>query len=292
VPPVCIFAAGQGYKIICIALSNTSIEFLSGSMNRYCEQCTLVALYGPKTEPLATVLRACQRIVKVELGDDFEPYDLAQIHGTVVGFEQLPNSNWNWNFAKLRGRLEAIDIDGYLAHLRSSSKFPLSIQIGGFLRHEIPFVSRGQVPYERTFSIQGLKVVLIGWPTLRQLERGASKASGRQLEARQLSGDVDARLTEYPTYLADIRRLAENFGILHQYHGSPAELDNDFYLRLGVLRMAIEPNRTRMVEERLRHTLASWPPTLISVELSSLHVIAYEDEQLPSASSSILCGVE
>ena len=51
---------------------------------------TLVAYYGPKKPPaLATLLLEMQQLTRRHFGDSFEPYELDQMHATLIGLESI-----------------------------------------------------------------------------------------------------------------------------------------------------------------------------------------------------------
>ena len=219
------------------------------------KQATLVALWGEKPAPLAGLIRECQSLA----GEVLEvPYELEQVHATIVGLAHDPGDpRLNRNFLEHRGRREAMDLAGFLVHLRAAARLPWRVQIGGFAEGETPFSSRGQRPFERTFSIQGDKVVLIGWP----------------IASPSRAGTLD-----------ELRRAAQRFGILHAYHRTETDADDDFYLRVGLARPDLDAGVRARVEQRLRRHLAA-RPVVIEVTLADLWLAAYEDEALPVRST-------
>jgi len=52
-------------------------------------QVTLVSLYGDKQSDLAGAISKCQELVAQAVGKAFRPYDLRQIHATLVGLEDI-----------------------------------------------------------------------------------------------------------------------------------------------------------------------------------------------------------
>src|SRR4029077_17532962 len=128
--------------------------------------------------------------------------------------------NYNLNLARFRDRLEQIDLPGFLNSLRASPCFPICVQFGGFADRDYPFTSRELRPFDRSFSLQGTRAVVIGWPL-----RGKPSLSANSVS--QYSAVQEARL--YPTFIDDVRRFALNFNILHQYHREVNEIDNDLY---------------------------------------------------------------
>jgi hypothetical protein len=219
------------------------------------EQATLVALWGEKPAPLARLIRECRSLAGEALAI---PYELEQVHATIVGLAHDPRDpRLNRNFLEHRGRREVMDLAGFLAHLRAAARLPWRVQIGGFGEGEVTFTSRGLRPYERSFSIQGDKVVLIGWPVASPSRAGT---------------------------LDELRRAAQRFGILHAYHRMETDADDDFYLRVGLARRDLDASTRALVEERLRRHLAV-RPILIEVTLADLWLVAYEDEALPVRST-------
>ena len=51
------------------------------------KQLTLVSFYGEKNAEFAAWIRKIQQLLSAELGTDFEPYSLDQIHGTIIGLD-------------------------------------------------------------------------------------------------------------------------------------------------------------------------------------------------------------
>jgi hypothetical protein len=213
-------------------------------------QATLVSLYGEKSDVLRDLIAECQRRVAAAAGPEFQPYDVRQVHATLFGLERT-SSNFNLNFSKHRSRDVAMDLDGLAGFLRSTDLLPLRIQIGGFSKEDRPFLSRGLAPYERSFSIQNGHVVVMGWP------------SGSALD--------------------NLRREAQNFGILHAYRRTPEDFDNDLYFRIGL----IDPGRQHAIESEMREFLAS-KPTVIEIGRDQIGVAIYEDSTLPLATTEIV----
>jgi hypothetical protein len=203
------------------------------------------------------------------LGAAFEPYDLAQVHATIVGLEHIAGSiGRNANFRTLRGRSVEMDIPRFLDALRESSLLPLVVRFGGFAQTDSPFLSRGARPYPRSFSVQGEKVVLMGWPW----RAGTGGGPG-----------------DFPHSLDAVRRSAQGFGILHAYHRAQSDLDNDLFLRLGTIRRDdLDDDRVADLEERVRLHLSRMRPLVVRIGFDDLRVVCYRDERLPLASTLAL----
>lgn len=245
-------------------------------------QATIVALYGEKPEPLRSLLASLQADVADALGRRFKPYRLDQIHATIVGLERDERQATrlvNRNLATLQGREAAMDFAGLLAFVRTSSLIPFAVQIGGFAERDYPFTSRGARPFDRSVSLQGSSAVVMGWPVSAMPAAGQPQA--------QIAGEMAG--CRYPPSLAQLRRGAERFGIVHAYHTNAAGLDNDFYFRLGMIAApeTIEDGLAESVAQRLRRRLAVQPPVWASIGLSQLSVAFYAAPELPCATTQV-----
>jgi hypothetical protein len=241
-------------------------------------QITIVALYGEKSNDLAALIMRSQGLVRSVLGVGFKPYDPSQIHATIFGLERkIPTALYNANFSRYRGRDLVMNLEGILDYLRRSSHFPMQVQIGGFGKRDRPFVSRQASPYERSFSIQGDKVVMIGWPTGGQpFPRLAQTPSGLVREEKL-----------YPLTLDVIRRAAQAYGVLHAYHRALADTDNDLFFRIG---LAIDqPSLSEKLKDELeaeaREFLSNQPPLVLDICLAQLSVAVYEEDTLPRSTT-------
>jgi len=240
-------------------------------------QATIVAFYGEKPTPLTRLIGLCCEKVMGVLGKQFSPYEIEQMHATIVGIERAPGSTqMNLNFQRYRNRAAEMDLPGFLEYLRSRAPIPFSTQIGGLSDRDYPFTSRGQRPYNRSFSIQGDKVVVMGWPQMGQTAQQSRFAETHTPYQPQF----------YPSTLNEIRLEAQAYGILHAYHREPSDVDNDFYFRIGVLNSPQLAVSTQCkLEADLRRLLATEDPTIIDVGLSDLYVASYDDDTLPLIST-------
>jgi hypothetical protein len=242
-------------------------------------QVTLVALYGQKPSDLSELLEECQKQIAGELGGNFHPYDVTQIHATMIGLERtIGSTGLNLNLNKYRNMQGRMNFERLLGLLREGSVFPFQIQIGGFQNRDYPFVSRGQRPYERAFSIQGDKTVLMGWPI-----QGQPFGDGRT--------DVVTLIHEsriYPTVLDNLRRAGQNFNILHAYHRLLTDIDNDFYFRIGLIyNSPLNPLQQQKVENAIRQFLSAIKPIVLEVTERNVYIASYEDETLPLTSTKV-----
>jgi hypothetical protein len=92
-----------------------------------------------------------------------------------------------------------------------------------------------------------------------------------------------SRVRAYPPTLDRIRRAAQAFNIQHRWHRQPTDIDNDFYLRLGVFDARPSDADVRRAEDDVRAYLAQRQPFVQEVRSSDLQFVAYEEgeETLP-----------
>lgn len=241
-------------------------------------QVTLISLYGDKHQEFAAAITQWQQVVAQAFGSAFTPYDVRQIHATIIGLEQQRAPLYNANFAKHRGREIAMDLTGFLTYLRGCGHIPFAVQLGGFANRDYPFTSRETIPYERSFSVQGDKVVVMGWPV-----RGEPCPAS---PATPAAGVPAAEI--YPPTLDLIRRAAQDFGILHGYHRTVTDMDNDLFFRIGLLDpKATTPTATIALEAQVRQLLSTQRPLVIEIRLEEICIATYEDDRLPVASTRI-----
>jgi hypothetical protein len=226
---------------------------------------TLISFYGPKPRAFGGLIGDCQEEVAKCLGAAFRPYDLRQVHCTIASLDRIGDTGiFNASFLEFRDRRVEMDLAGLTAYLGSMGG--IQIRIGGFAESDSPFVSRGQSPYQRSFSMQDGKAVVMGWP----MER---------------SGQLEI----YPPRLDSLRRELQRFGILHRYHASEADIDNDFYLRIGLYDPArIPPAAMARVEHRLREFLSHRPPVIFPLGLADLALAQSDHVTLPPATTTLL----
>lgn len=231
-------------------------------MNR---NVTLVAFYGEKPEPLSALIDAVQSLARRLLGNDFAPYAMEQVHATIVGLEGARCETGefvNANYVSLRGESRVMDLLRCLEHLQRTPLLPFTVRFGGFRKDAAyPFISRGEHPFARSFTTQGARAVLMGWPASAQ---------------------------SYPQTLAHLRRELETFGVLHKYHAAPDALDNDAFMVVGQIRRNPGDDAAiRNVIASIREQLAA-TSTDILVDASSLRIVSYVDPSLPLDTSTAL----
>ena len=243
-------------------------------------QITVVALYGDKSSDFTALITRCQELGRAVLGAGFRPYDPSQIHATIFGLERKIGSTfYNANFSRYQGRDLVMNLEGILDYLRRCGHFPLAVQIGGYGKRDYPFVSRQARPYERSFSIQGDKVVVIGWPI-----RGKPL---QQPPATQSAWVQEVRL--YPLTLDVMRHAAQVHGILHTYHRALTDVDNDLYFRIGLLvdQTSLTERARDTLETEARQLLSTQPPLIVDIPHEQVAVALYEEDTLPRSSTRV-----
>lgn len=223
---------------------------------------TLVALYGPKPRPLADLLSVIQTELINQLGDAFTPYSQNQIHATLIGLEgyRTGAGNLSSNLLDSAGSASPMDLEGLFHFLLNTPILPLNIRIGGFHRSDAyPFTSRGQHPYTRSFRLHSREVVIIGWPVNKD---------------------------KYPMSLDRLRRCCIDYHVLHKYHQTAADTDNDLFMVLGRLRRdCLKQDEYAAVQNNISELLSLRQPLDFTIGVESLSVVAYEDRSLPITSS-------
>ncbi len=232
-------------------------------------QLSLVALLRQKPDALVDLIRNCQERLTATLDVAFQPYALPQIHATIVGMERVEATvDANLNIARYHQTLVPMDFSGLLAYLRggAAGHLPLRVQIGGFADRDYHFTSRGQRPFLRSFSIQQDRVVLMGFPC----------------NGGPLSDDAACEPSVYTMALDQIRRDCQAFNILHKYHISPHDRDNDLFFRIGIINCAVsQEGAIRQVEQQIRHFAGSISPIMLELTSADLCIVAYADETFP-----------
>lgn len=195
------------------------------------------------------------------LGGAFTPYSVEQVHGTIVGLEGMHHAEGavNANFLQLRQERRVMDLARAVA-LLDESALPLRIRGGGFgSSTDFGFVSQGRPPHERSFSLRGGLATAIGWPA---------------------SSDGRVRV------LDELRRRFAEANVLHKYHATNTDVDDDFYFVLGRVDAAgVEAIALANAELAMREQLAAREPVILELGPEDFSVVAYEDPALPLESS-------
>jgi hypothetical protein len=214
-----------------------------------------VAFYGPKAGPVREFLTGVQAMIAAEIGSRFLPYSLEQIHATLIALDGTQDAGTIVNTFYLRhaGHRVEMNLPQVMDTLLARFEHPLRVRLGGFAaRQEIPFTSRGWNLYDRAFSVQGNAFVLVGWP------------------ADSLSGGARP--------LDDLRRDMNAANVLHRYHASDADVDNDLHLVVGHHADAPASALAR-AEATVRDRLAAHPFSL-EIGIGDVKVVASDSRTL------------
>ena len=215
---------------------------------------SIVSWYGPKHPDFASWITGVQDQRALLLGDLFAPYEPERVHATL--FDVSTKDGLCVAYRDLRDTAVVANLPAAEAWLaREIAHHPLQIHFGGDHADDRRLTSRGELRRERRFSIQGDKVVVLGW-----------------------SADHGA--------LSNLRKGAEAFGFLHRYHAMPSDADDDCYMRIGLL----APAKSRGLDvdeiERLVHMHLDDHDVTVELRPDDVRVVTYEDESLPLATTS------
>jgi hypothetical protein len=213
---------------------------------------TLVAFYGDKPPALERLVVRLGRRLATETRGRFQAYATPQVHATLVGLEGVRSGGriYNRNYLEVRGEQRAMDPAALLAVVRQ--RLPITVRIGGFdAGRPYPFTSRGEHPHRRSFCLRGSTAVAMGWP----FDDGG-----------------------YPSSLDALRRAANAAGVLHKYHRSDDDVDNDFFFVLGRID---DPPHPAAIQQVLRRELAEQEPIHLILDTDTLRIVAYRDPRLP-----------
>jgi hypothetical protein len=222
------------------------------------KQLTLVAFYGEKERVLADLVEGVQRCLADQLGSRFAAYEPEQVHATIAGLEgvRVGEHVVNSNFVDIRREVRVMNFSRLFATLEAH--LPLEVRLGGFTHGQrFPFQSQGLHPYLRSFMVRGRIAVAMGWPS----SAGA-----------------------FPQSLDSLRRRLNDAGVLHKYHGSPSDVDNDLFFALGRVEEITESER-ELAQSSVRELLAKRDPIHVTLSDTQVSLVAYDDPQLPRSSS-------
>jgi hypothetical protein len=230
------------------------------------KQQTLVAFYGKKMDRLLDLIQQIQhQIAQSPFHDFYRPYDIRQIHATIIGMEIIPGQDQplNLNVWKKKGRRTPMDLAGIEQTLMDF--LPMNLQFGGFPEDYEGFRSLGKRLFERSFELDWSsgKMVLIGWPVDSEFQ----------------PNDLLLRLRD---------TLYQQHQILHKYEG-----DTDCYLVLGRLQGLDRLNAQVLrhlksakqeLEEKIQRNLSEYPHN-VPLDLDQLSVVQYTHTTLPPSNS-------
>lgn len=230
-------------------------------------QLGLITLYGKKPFHFEKFISSCQAILCNVLENSFTPYTAGQIHGTIISLARLNEDTLlNLELYKTNKKLLNMDVLGFLRCIESCNTFPITIRIGGFKDSDTPFLSKGQNPYFRSFSMHGEKAIVIGWPTNKDL--------------------ISAEKT-YSDSLGIIRCLGEKYNIKHIYN-QPDFIDNEYYFRIGLVKSTTSTPKIYLAEKKLRDYISEINPINLELGISDIFLVGYDDETLPTSSTKAL----
>ena len=230
---------------------------------------SLVAFYGDKPIELVNSIARLQEYLTNHqlLQGKFVPYQLEQVHGTIIGCEGLRTDSGIVNqwFKQKRESINYLDFSGLINHLQQQVNLPLTIRIGGYDRQtDYNFLSRDRSLFERSFQLQPAEdkaiPVLIGW----------------SWQDNSVTLAIDK-----------LRRSFQSFGLLHKYHAAPDAVDNDFYLRLGTIDIKLSTKEINLIATDLRNLLTT-SSILIPIDINNLAFAQYRDLQLTPATTKII----
>jgi hypothetical protein len=216
-----------------------------------------VAFYGPKTGRLRELLVGVQVLIAEQVGGDFRPYSLEQVHATLIALDGVrdPGTGAIVNDYLLAhaGVRREMDLPRVMDTLARRFATPLQVRIGGFRPdQEVPFTSRGQHLAERTFCVQDKAFVLMGWPA------ASLAGAGQPLE--------------------DLRREMNEANVRHKYHVHATDVDNDLHLVVGHHTGAASGALARATAA-VRDKLAADPVDL-AIGLTDVKIVAADSHTL------------
>ena len=217
-----------------------------------------VAFYGPKTGRLREFLAGVQALIAEQVGGDFRPYTLDQVHATLIALNGVREGGTIVNEYLLEhaGERREMDLPRVMGILARRFAAPLRVRIGGFRPEQaVPFTSRGQHLAERTFSAQDRAFVLVGWP--------ADSLAGAGRAQRPLD---------------ELRREMNAANVRHRYHAGPADVDNDLHLVVGHHAGAPAAALARATAA-VRDKLAADPADL-AISLADVKIVAADSHTL------------
>ncbi|WP_013321311.1 hypothetical protein [Gloeothece verrucosa] len=231
---------------------------------QYTPNVSLVAFYGSKPPPFRNLIQQLQNYLVEELEEQFQPYVLEQIHGTMIGYEGVKTdkgilSQWFWEH---RNEERYINLSASIDYIRHTQLLPLNIRLGGY-HPNINYGSKNIDPslFERSFQFINNFAVLRGWPFGEQ----------------QILSNLNQLRLEF-----------QRFNLLHKYHPKADSLDNDFYIRLGVLKVKPSDEKIKLIENRIRNCLKASCLVDILVDLENLSFVGYQDTSLPVTTTKVI----
>jgi hypothetical protein len=229
---------------------------------------SLVAYFYNKPTELQQLILDLQQHLQMSFANNFIPYNLKQVHATIIGCEGIKTEKGIINqwFYTLRNEVRYIDYYGLFDYFLKGNILPLDIYFGGYKpKINYQFLSRNQHPSDRSFQLQVLGKntfipVLMGW----------------SMENNVIT-----------TKIEQIRRDLQQFNYLHKYHQSSQDIDNDFYLRLGTITGNFTSDFIINIQQKINYYLQNATKNKISLDRANLDLVKYQDSTLPIATTEI-----
>ncbi|MEL6930838.1 MAG: hypothetical protein AAFO95_19725 [Cyanobacteria bacterium J06600_6] len=229
---------------------------------------SLVAFYGDKPTELFDLITKLQTHLANHslLVNKFIPYQIEQVHGTIIGCEGWKTDSGivdRW-FKDRRKETKYINLSGLLNYLQQID-LSLTVRFGGYNpQTNYNFLSRGQHLSDRSFQLQAADSntipVLIGW----------------SWQNNTVTLAID-----------ELRRNFQQFGLLHKYHNASDSVDNDFYLRLGTIGTKLSTSEIDLISTDVRDLLSTFTVS-IPLSLNNLAFAKYQDLQLTPETTKVV----
>lgn len=231
---------------------------------------SLVAFYGDKPPQLRNLIQEVQAYLTdcKSIKNNFLPYQLEQVHGTIIGCEgrKTESAIVNQWFEDRRQETRHIDFEGLVDYLQQQIQLPITIRFGGYDRTEkYNFSSRHEHLYFRSFQLQaGENIVipiLIGW----------------SWNNSKVTLAID-----------NLRRKFQDFNLLHKYHATDDAVDNDFYLRLGTVNTKLPIAEIEAIASKIRELLSKRSPLYVPINKENIAFVRYQDLALTPAKTKTI----
>ena len=215
-----------------------------------------VAFYGPKTGRLRQFLAGVQALIAEQVGGEFRPYTLDQVHATLIALNGVREGGTivNEYLLELAGERREMDLPRVMDILARRFATPLRVRIGGFRPGQ-------EIPSPAADSI---------WPN------GPSRCKARRSCWWDRRPTLGRRRRVGPTVRA--APGDERGGGLHRYHARPGDVDNDLHLVVGHHDGAPAAALARATAA-VRDKLAADPADL-TIGLSDVTIVAADSHTL------------
>lgn len=221
--------------------------------------CSLVSYYGEKESELNRYLTNIQQRISHYLGEDFSPYSITQIHGTIIGLEtvKIQGKNYSKWCQENNKSKPPIDFKGLLNFLSDPPKIE-NFKFGGFEKNKnYGFLSWNRHPFYRTFSIRGNTMVINGWPVHKK---------------------NDPEGVTHDLY--DWRVQLESFNLCHKWN-IDSNQDNDLFMVVGKINSLKSKNDLldqlcQQMWEEISHT-----SVITSFSRKNVGLVEYQSTELP-----------